>query len=145
MRRSLNKAGYLFVLFLALAPVALSAQTREKIKSSTPEQRADKQSEFLGTNLKLDDAQRNKISAINLKYAKQMDGIMKGKGSKIAKMKSARKLNEEKEAEYQQVMTPDQYKQYQQVKKDLREKMKEQRKTGQAPAAAVPAAAAPAK
>ncbi len=139
MTRSFIKVISLFVLLLALAPVALNAQAKQNFKNSTPEQRAEKQSEFLGTNLKLDNAQREKVNAINLKYAKQMDAVMKGNGPRISKLKSARKLNQEKEAEYKTVLTPDQLKQYEQVKKDLREKMKEKRK-GEA-AASAPAAA----
>ncbi|KAA2239694.1 hypothetical protein F0L74_26240 [Chitinophaga agrisoli] len=145
MTRSLIKVISFFMLLLALAPAAVSAQAKQNFKNSTPEQRAEKQSEFLGTQLQLNDAQREKVNAINLKYSKQMDGVMKGNGTRISKLKSARKLNQDKEAEYKAILTPDQIKQYDQIKKELRDKMKEKRKSEAAAPASAPVAAPAAK
>jgi methionine-rich copper-binding protein CopC len=108
---------------LALAPATLLAQ--DGMKQSTPEKRAQMQTDYLKTQLQLDDAQTQKIGAINLKYAQQMDPVLKGNGSKLSKLRTAKKINSQKEAEYREVLSKEQFEKYQAVKEEMKDKMKE--------------------
>lgn len=104
----------------------------EDLKQSTPEQRAKSQTEYLKTNLQLDDQQTQQVADINLKYAQKMESVIKGGSGKFAKMKAAKNINAQKEAEYKQVLTNEQYKKYAELKAEMKGKMKEnmkQRKT----------------
>jgi parvulin-like peptidyl-prolyl isomerase len=120
-----------FCLFL-LFGFAVQAQSMEDFKHSTPEQRAQAQTEYLKTNLQLDDEQTQKVADINLKYAQKMESVIKGGSGRLAKMKAAKNINGQKEAEYKQVFTSDQYKKYGELKEDMKDNAKKkmkQRKT----------------
>ncbi len=114
-------------VFLLLG-FATQAQSREDLKQSTPEQRAQLQTEYLKNNLHLDEQQTQKVADINLKSAQKMESVLKGSGGKLSKMKTAKNINKEKEAGYKEVLTSEQYKQYQELKEEMKEKMKEKRK-----------------
>jgi hypothetical protein len=122
------------MLLLGIMPLTMKAQSTGGLKKSTPEQRAQMQTDYLKTNLSLDDAQTEKIAAINLKYAQKMEPVIKGGGARFSKMRAAKNINEQKEAEYKEVLTDEQYKKYQQVKEDMKEKAKEKMKERQAQA-----------
>ena len=113
----------LFACCLALAPATLLAQ--DGMKQSTPEKRAQMQTDYLKNQLQLDDAQTQKIGAINLKYARQMDPVLKGDGSKLSRLRTAKKINSQKEAEYREVLSKEQFEKYQTVKEEMKDKMKE--------------------
>jgi methionine-rich copper-binding protein CopC len=125
MKRTM--ARLVFVVFLSLG-FAAQAQSREDLKQSTPEQRAQLQTEYLKNNLHLDEQQTQKVADINLKSAQKMESVLNGSGGKLSKMKTAKNINKEKEAGYKEVLTSEQYKQYQELKEDMKEKMKERRK-----------------
>jgi predicted fused transcriptional regulator/phosphomethylpyrimidine kinase len=106
----------------------VQAQDEKDFKNTTPEQRAQVQTSLLKSKLQLNDDQTAKVSAINLKYAKEMEPVLKGSGGKFAKLKEAKKINEKKEAEYKQVLTPEQFTKYEQVKSEMKEEMKQKMK-----------------
>ena len=108
---------------LSLVPAILLAQ--DGMKQSTPEKRAEMQTTYLKNQLQLDDAQTQKIGAINLKYAQQMDPVLKGNGGKLSKLRTAKKINSQKEAEYREVLSKEQFAKYQEVKEEMKDKMKE--------------------
>jgi hypothetical protein len=116
------------LLFSLLFGLATQAQSREDFSQSTPEERAQLQTEYLKTNLQLDEQQTQKVSEINLKYAQKMESVLKGGGGKLSKMRSAKSINGQKEAEYKQVFNSEQYKKYSEIKAEMKEKMKEKRK-----------------
>lgn len=118
-------AGGLLVLLLGLTPMALRAQSMEDFKNSTPEERAQMQTEYLKTNLGLDEQQTQKVSGINLKYAEKMQSVLQGSGGRFAKMKAAKSVNQEKDAELKQVFTSEQAKKYDEMKAEMKAKMKE--------------------
>lgn len=123
------KTGLLALFCSMLFSVAcVQAQDEKDFKNSTPEQRAQMQTTWLKSKLQLNDDQTAKVSAINLKYAKQIEPVLKGSGGKLAKLKQAKKINEEKEAEYKTVFTPEQFTKYEQVKSEMKEEMKQRMK-----------------
>ena len=108
---------------LTLVPAILLAQ--DGMIQSTPEKRAEMQTTYLKNQLQLDDAQTQKIGAINLKYARQMDPVLKGNSGKLSKLRTAKKINSQKEAEYREVLSKEQFAKYQEVKEEMKDKMKE--------------------
>ena len=96
----------------------------EKLKNSTPAQRAAYQTKLMQEKLKLDPGQLKKAEAINLKYAEKFQPIIKGSGSRMSKIKQAKALQEQKDNELQTVFTKDQYAQYQAFEREFRSKMK---------------------
>lgn len=123
---------HLFLFLFLLLGLATQAQSMDDFKQSTPEQRAKAQTEYLKTNLQLDDQQTQKIAEINLKYAQKMEPVIKGSGGKLSKMKTAKNINAQKEAEYKQVFTSDQYKKYAELKDDMKNNVKKKMKQRQA-------------
>lgn len=116
------------ILFVALCIAMCTVNAQEKGKA-TPEERAAMQTEWLKTKLSLNSDQEAKISTINLKYAREMDPVLKGSDGKFAKLKKAKAVNEKKEAEYKAVLTSDQYATYQQMKSELKDEMKSRMKS----------------
>lgn len=102
----------------------IRAQSAEDFKNTTPEQRAQLQTGMMKSKLQLSDEQTTKVAAINLKYAKQMEPVIKGEGSKLSKYREAKKINEQKDAELKQVFTEDQFSRYEKAKEEMKEAMK---------------------
>lgn len=123
---------HLFLFLFLLLGLATQAQSMDDFKHSTPEQRAKAQTEYLKANLQLDDQQTQKIAEINLKYAQKMEPVIKGSGGNLSKMKTAKNINAQKEAEYKQVFTSDQYKKYAELKDDMKNNAKKKMKQRQA-------------
>ena len=108
-------------------------QMAGQIKNSTPEQRAQLQTGMMKTRLKLDSAQTLKVQSINLKYAQKADPIIKGDENKLSKYRQMKAIDEQKDKDLKQIFTTDQYKQYQDIKAEIREKIQEYMKSrGQA-------------
>ena len=122
------KSYILYVLLLLMGAAGAGqakAQAAKDFKNTTPEQRAAAQTTWLKSKLSLDDAQTTKVAAINLKYAQQMDTVLKGGGSKLSMLRAAKKINTQKEAEYKQVFSESQYATYEKIKEDMKDAMKE--------------------
>jgi hypothetical protein len=133
MSRIRSLLGALLVAGLLLAGGA-SAQELDALKGTTPEQRAGLQTMFLKSKLGLGAEQLPKIEAINLKYAQQMQPILEGSAGPLAKMGEARRVQQAKDAEMQQALSPEQYTKYQAAKEEMRQhveqKIREKRQSG---------------
>lgn len=101
------------------------AQTGADLKNKTPEQRAQFQTEMMTSKLKLNTDQQTKVQAINLKYAKKMEPIIKGDAGRFQKFKQAKALLKDKDNELKAVFTADQFKQYLDFEAEMRQKVKE--------------------
>jgi hypothetical protein len=97
----------------------------DKLKNTTPEQRAKLQTELMKAKLGLTPEEEAKIAALNLKYAQKMEPVIKGSSGPFMEMREARSINEEKEAEMKQVLTPAQFGVYLAAKEEIREKFEE--------------------
>ena len=118
----------LAALGLALCAMTSSAhaqQQLDKLKDTTPAERAAAQTEMMKTKLALTPDQTPKISAINLKYAKEMDPVIKGSDGALMKVRKARRINSAKEGELKGVLTPEQFQKYLASKDEMREKFEE--------------------
>jgi hypothetical protein len=101
------------------------AQGLEKLAGTTPEQRAGLQTAFLKAKLGLSAAQVPKIEAINLNYAQQMQPILEGSEGPLAKMGAARRVEQAKDAEMQQALSPEQYQKYLAAKEEMRQQVEQ--------------------
>lgn len=122
---------YMYKVVLGLTIVLLSSHIAsaqdENLKNTTPEQRAQKQTEWMKTNLSLDSTAVAAVYDINLKYAKQTQDLRNSNGSRLQKLREMKASSEDKDNELKKVLTPEQFKIYQQKKQEMIEKMKQKR------------------
>ncbi|HMB35844.1 MAG TPA: hypothetical protein VKV41_17505 [Methylomirabilota bacterium] len=120
--------------FIALLAAAMSllivaaagAQNEmEKLKSSTPEERARLQTEMMKTKLSLTPDQTPKVAAINQKYAQRMEPIIKGQEGPLMRLRQMREVGQAKEAELKGVLSPEQFQKYLAEKQEMREKFED--------------------
>jgi hypothetical protein len=97
----------------------------DKLKNTTPEQRATVQTDLMKLKLGLTPEQTRKVVDINLKYAKRMDPIIKGSAGPFMRMRQMKEINQEKEAELKQVLSPEQFEKFLASKEEMREKLEE--------------------
>src|SRR5262245_34044859 len=82
-------------------------QGLDGLKNTTPQERATAQTAMMKTKLGLTEEQTPKVAAINLKYAEKMEPIIKGTKGPLMKMRDAQGIQQEKEAELKQLLTPE--------------------------------------
>ena len=120
-----------FIALLAVAVsllivVAAGAQNEmEKLKSSTPEERARLQTEMMKTKLGLTTDQTPKVAAINQKYAQRMEPIIKGQEGPLMRLRQMREVGQAKEAELKGVLSPEQFQKYLAEMQEMREKFED--------------------
>lgn len=103
----------------AISTMTVSADEAGVIQSS-PEQRAAIQTQFMKERLNLPAEVLAKVEAINLKYARQMDPVLKGSDGKLAKMQKARGIMGAKDDELKAILSPDQFEAYDDAKDDIK-------------------------
>jgi hypothetical protein len=108
--------GWLFVFVITDA---------QKKISSTPEERANKLTEWMKTNLQLSNDQVKQVQTINLKYANKTQELQAGSMSRKQKMQTLKDNDRAKDSELKNVFTADQYSSYQTKKDEIRKQMKE--------------------
>jgi Spy/CpxP family protein refolding chaperone len=123
MRIATHAVGWSALVLLAAA--VASAQGLEALAHTTPQQRAEVQTELMKAKLGLQPDQVAKIQAINLKYAQQMEPVIKGSMGPLIKARQAKSIDEQKAAELQTVLSPQQYQSYLASKEELRQKLEE--------------------
>lgn len=130
-RRSV--AGVLAFVSLLAVRSAVGADL-DQLKDTTPEERAMAQTMMMRSKLGLKEDQVPKIAAINKKYAEKMEPVIKGSEGPLMKMRDAKGIEQEKEAELKTVLSPDQFQKFQDMKEEMREqlvqKIKERRAKG---------------
>lgn len=113
-------------LGIALSLMASAALAQmDKLKNTTPEERAGAQTEMMKSKLALTSEQAPTIAAINQKYAKEMDPVIKGSEGPLMKMRHMKQIDAKKEAELKQVLSADQFQKYLASKEEMREKFEE--------------------
>lgn len=109
-----------------LIVVAAGAQNEmEKLKSSTPEERARLQTEMMKVKLGLTTDQTPKVAAINQKYAQRMEPIIKSQEGPLMRLRQMREVSQAKEAELKGVLSPEQFQKYLAEKQEMREKFED--------------------
>ncbi|HVY75383.1 MAG TPA: hypothetical protein VG890_11170 [Puia sp.] len=90
--------------------------------------RAAKMTDWMKTNLKLNDSQVQQVQDINLKYANKMDELKASTAARRQKMQTMKSDAAAKDAELKAVLTDDQYKAYSAKKKEMTKEAKEKMK-----------------
>ncbi len=118
--------GLLVAAMSLLIVVAAGAQNEmEKLKSSTPDERARLQTEMMKVKLGLTPDQTPKVAAINQKYAQRMEPIIKGQERPLMRLRQMREVGQAKEAELKGVLSPEQFQKYLAEKQEMREKFED--------------------
>jgi hypothetical protein len=97
----------------------------QKKTSLTPEERATKITEWMKTNLQLNNDQATQVQTINLKYANKTQELQTHSMSRKQKMQTLKDNDKAKDAELKNVLTTGQYNGYQAKKDEIRKQMKE--------------------
>jgi len=119
------KAILVNVLFLITFLFAGNVIWGQKKTSSTPEERATKLTEWMKTNLQLSGDQVTQVQTLNLKYANKTQELQTQSLSRKQKMQILKDNDKAKDAELKDVLTTDQYNNYQAKKEEIRKQMKE--------------------
>ena len=108
----------LMLSLLTISSVSFAQQNMQTPVQRTPEERAQRQTQWMQQNLKLTDDQYKKVYDIVLKSAKQVDAARNAGGDMRPQMKS---INESRDAAMKGVLTGDQYQQYEQHKEQMQQ------------------------
>ena len=109
-----------------LIVVAAGAQNEmDKLKSSTPEERARLQTEMMKAKLGLTSDQTPKVAAINQKYAQRMEPIIKSQEGPLMRPRQMREVGQAKEAQLKGVLSPEQFQKYLAEKQEMPEKFED--------------------
>lgn len=115
------------------APATESAQAdtrRERMASRTPEQRAERQTAQMKQQLSLTADQEKTVAAINLKYAQQNQKLMTAGDRSAETMKQMKDAMDAKDGELKAVLTKEQYTQYETMRNEQRNRMRDGRGPG---------------
>ncbi len=106
-------------LFLSVNIVNAQQMTK------SAEDRAKMLTNEMKSKLSLTDEQYQKVYDINLKYAKQVDQTAKTATDQKAKLQLFKSNHEDKAKEFKKVLTPEQYKMYEDMTKEAKKEAKE--------------------
>jgi hypothetical protein len=120
----MKKCMMLLVVTILFFIQGASAQ-QANFKTKTPEQRAAAQTSVMKIKCNLDSNQVAKVQAINLKYAEKLDPVFKSEEGKLARFRQAKALMDAKDAELKAVLTTSQYKQYLDLKAEMKALLKD--------------------
>lgn len=100
-------------LLLSFVSLGVSAQEQRKIPS--PEERAQRMTDRMASELKLSEEQKQKVLEINLEHAKKRQAEMEKQRVQMETRKAEMKAQEEK---INEVLTEEQRKQWEEIKMD---------------------------
>jgi hypothetical protein len=110
----------MIVMLLAFAPLFVMAQNASK---KTPEERIQKHTDKMATDLDLSEAQKAKVAAINKKYGDEaMENHAARKAEKDARRAEAQKRADARDQELKAVLTEAQYAKHLEIKAAQKEK-----------------------
>jgi len=112
-------------IMLLFAGNALAQQNR--LADISAEQRAQLQTQRMKETLHLDSAQVVKVASINLNYARKMDPVIAGSGSRLSKLRAFQQVNASKEKELQMVLSRQQFRQFKQQQQETKQELKKRK------------------
>jgi hypothetical protein len=110
------------IALLVWAP-AVFAQM-DKLRQSTPRERARIQTDMMKAELGQSPDQLTKVATINEKYAQQMQPIIRSSEGSFMRMRQMREVSTAKEAELKGVLSPDQFQKCLAEKGEMKEKLR---------------------
>ncbi|GEN77222.1 hypothetical protein [Chryseobacterium hagamense] len=118
-------AAAAFWIWASFTPLAAQ---QKSLQDSTPEQRAKMQTEWMKTKLGLNGSQVTQAYNLNLFYAQKNESILKSSEGKLNKFKKLRPIQKEKDNALSNILNPDQYKRYQELKDQLIQNLKDKKR-----------------
>jgi len=117
-----------FILVFAITGMGNFAYSQENLDEfmteTTPEERAQFQTDYMKENLSLTGAQETKVHNVNVKYAEKMQEAYEAPTNDQQKLKAMKRINAEKEAEMKLLLSADQYATYEKNKEEMKKKVK---------------------
>lgn len=110
----------------AMVVMATSANAQSTDSARTPESRAATLTERMKTQLSLTDDQVTAVQSINVKYAQKNQEIWTGAGGRLAKFRDLKSSQKDKDKELKAVLDKDQYKKYEAMREEMKEKARAQ-------------------
>ena len=108
-----------------------SERPGERSQVRTPEERAQRSTDVLEKKLSLTAEQKAKVYALNLERAQKMDKTMKSEREfRKAQMENHKSLMDESEKNLNKILTNEQQKSYDEMKKQTQERMKDRHHRG---------------
>lgn len=126
MKTLIMKIAMMATIVLTIGTANAQDVTMEQVKSMTPEQIAEKQTETMKTKLQLTDEQVDDVYDINLKYASQVKSISASADSRSTKAMGLKEVGQNKKADMSTVLTDEQMEQFKQMQEENKEQMKQQ-------------------
>ncbi len=120
-----NLTVHSILVLLLFASGAYAQQNR--LSDMSAEERAEFQTQRMKETLDLDSAQVARVSSINLSYARKMDPVIAGSGSRLTKLRAFQQVSAAKEKELQKVLSPEQFRQFKQQQQEMKEQLKKRR------------------
>lgn len=122
MRFDRSIAAALAVAALVIGSASAASAQLDKLKQTTPGERAEIQTEIMTKKLGLTPAESGQIAALNLTYAQKMEPVIKGNQGPLMELREAKQIETEKEAALQKVLTPAQFGAYMEGKEEIKQK-----------------------
>ena len=111
----------LLIAAALLCTFSVQAQKPQEMKKMTPQERAERHSKMMEQKLKLNESQAAQIRKINNETALKMEAPAARTHADRALIKE---INQNREAEYKRVLTPEQFSTYEANQADRKNKMK---------------------
>lgn len=108
-------------LLLWCTVTLISAQNVDEMRSSSPEDRAANQTEWMKTELSLDSATEHIVYNVNLRYAKANQVIFDSGERKIIKLKKIKGNQIDKDKQLKSILSKEQYDKYLIMKEKIRQ------------------------
>ena len=105
--------------------IAVGVKAQSADSARTPEGRAAALTEKMQTKLALTGDQVPQVQAINLKYAQKNQQILTGSDGRFAKFRALKSSGKDKDKELKAVLDKDQYKKYQAMQQEMKDKARE--------------------
>ena len=122
---SKRATGLLMAALLVAAATASAQDAMDKLKDTTPAERATVQTMMMKQKLGLTPEQLPSVKEINLEAATQMQPILTGSQGKLMKMRRAKEIESQRDSQLQGVVTPPQYQQWLAEKEAMRQKVEQ--------------------
>jgi hypothetical protein len=127
-RRDILSLAVMVIVGLSSVPAAFAQL--DKLRNTTPAERAGMQTEFMQSKLDLTPEQKRAVTDLNLKYANKMEPVIKGSAGPMVRGRQMREINQAKETELRGILSPQQWEKYEASREEMREKLEERMEKG---------------
>lgn len=124
-----SKGSFIILLIMLLGTAGTALAQSDEISQMSTEEKAELLTEKHKERLNLSDEQEKSMYEINLKYLQEMEAIT-AQGRSMGTMKKLRDMSDRKDQEVKKVLDDAQYQEFQKMKAEARENMRERRASG---------------